>query len=112
MPPRWPRQPDRNDPAYRKLDDRMNFAIHVAIFAATNSGLWFFRLLGEKTSPLDTPGGLPWTPWITLGWGAFLVAHAVFIFAIANYSEPIPTITNAGTGFKPKVSAGAPKANK
>ena len=56
MPPRWPRQPDRNDPAYRKLDDRMNFAIHVALFAVTNSGLWFFRLLGEKTSPLGTPG--------------------------------------------------------
>ncbi len=28
MPPRWPRQPDRkNDPAFRRLDDRMNFTI-------------------------------------------------------------------------------------
>jgi 2TM domain len=112
MPPRWPRQPDRNDPAYRKLDDRMNFAIHVAIFAVTNSGLWFFRLLGEKTSPLGTPGGLPWTPWLTLSWAALLVAHAVFIFAIANYDEPIPAATNAGTGFKPKVSASPPKSTK
>jgi len=43
MPPRWPREPDRNDPAYRRLDDRMNFAVHVAIFAASNSGLWFFH---------------------------------------------------------------------
>ncbi len=112
MPPRWPRQPDRNDAAYRKLDDRMNFAMHVAIFAATNSGLWFFRLLGEKTSPLGTPGGLPWTPWITLGWVSLLVAHAVFIFAIANYAEPISTVPNAGTGFKPKVAANTSKTTK
>ena len=38
MPPRWPRKPDRCDPAYRRLDDRMNFAMHVAIFAVINSG--------------------------------------------------------------------------
>ena len=112
MPPRWPRQPDRNDPAYRKLDDRMNFAIHVAVFAVTNSGLWFFRILGEKTSLLGTPGGLPWTPWLTLGWAGLLVAHALFIFAIANYAEPSPIVTDAGTGFKPKVSASPPKSTK
>jgi hypothetical protein len=39
MPPRWPRVPDRNDADYRKLDDRMNFAVHVGIFSATNSGI-------------------------------------------------------------------------
>ena len=31
MPPSWPRKPNREDPAYRKLDDRMNFAVHLAI---------------------------------------------------------------------------------
>lgn len=44
MPPSWPRKPNREDPAYRKLDDRMNFAVHLAILAATNSGLWFFHI--------------------------------------------------------------------
>ncbi|MBW4470832.1 MAG: 2TM domain-containing protein [Stenomitos rutilans HA7619-LM2] len=112
MPPRWPRQPDRNDPAYRKLDDRMNFATHVAVFAVTNSSLWFFRILGEKTSPLGTPGGLPWTPWITLGWVALLLLHAVYIFAIADYTEPTPTTPNAGIGFKPTVSTKASKSTK
>ncbi|NJN87162.1 MAG: 2TM domain-containing protein [Leptolyngbyaceae cyanobacterium SL_7_1] len=78
MPPRWSRKPDRNDPDYRKLDDRMNFALHVAIFAATNSGLWFFRVL-------QAHGGQT-TIWITTGWLLVLIAHAVFIFAIADYS--------------------------
>jgi len=83
MPPRWPRQPDRNDPAYRKLDDRMNFATHVAIFAATNSGLWFVRTLQAQN--------WTWTVWITSGWLLLLVAHAVYIFAIADYSTSNPS---------------------
>lgn len=78
MPPRWPRKPDRSDPAYRKLDDRMNFALHVAIFAATNSGLWFFRSFQSVQ--------WTWTPWLTGGWLLILIAHAVYIFAIADYS--------------------------
>ncbi len=79
MPPRWPRQPDRSEPDYRKLDDRMNFAVHVALFAASNSGLWFFR--SWQSPPW------PWTPWLTSAWLLLLIAHGVYIFAIANYSE-------------------------
>jgi hypothetical protein len=102
MPPRWPRQPDRNDPAYRKLDDRMTFATHVAFFAAVNSGLWFFRLAPQKIGGLPDPGGLPETPWITVTWALFLLAHAVYVFAIAQYTEADPRTTTAGSGFGTK----------
>lgn len=78
MPPRWPRKPDRNDSDYRRLDDRMNFAVHVAIFAACNSGLWFFRTLQYAE--------WFWTPWVTGIWGLVLAGHALYIFAIADYS--------------------------
>ncbi|HAZ47240.1 MAG TPA: hypothetical protein DDW76_35325 [Cyanobacteria bacterium UBA11369] len=89
MPPRWPRKPDRNDPAFRKLDDRMNFATHVAIFAACNSGLWFFHNL-QKAS-------WPWAIWVTGGWLMVLVSHAVYIFAIADYSEAATTSKDASS---------------
>ncbi|MDJ0618579.1 MAG: hypothetical protein QNJ63_17855 [Calothrix sp. MO_192.B10] len=79
MPPRWPRKPDRNDPDYRKLDDRMNFAVHVAIFAATNSGLWFFYNF------LST--NWQWLPWFTFSWLGLLLTHLIYISAIANYVE-------------------------
>ena len=82
MPPRWPRQPTREDPAFRKLDDRMNFALHVAIFAAVNSGIWFVREV--QTAPWT------WSVWFTGVWLLALVSHAVFIFAIANYSDTAP----------------------
>lgn len=82
MPPRWPREPDRKDPAYRKLDDRMNFAVHVAIFAACNSSLWFFHNFKSAT--------WEWLPWLTLGWLGVLLAHLIYIAAIADYSEQTP----------------------
>jgi len=78
MPPRWPRKPDRTDPAYRRLDDRMNFAVHVALFAACNSGVWFFRTLQSAD--------WRWAYLLTSLWGVILVGHAVYIFAIADYS--------------------------
>lgn len=78
MPPRWSRPPDRQDPEYRRLDDRMNFALHVAIFAASNSGIWFFRIIQHQT--------WDWAVWVTGGWALLLFAHAVYIFAIADYS--------------------------
>lgn len=85
MPPRWPRQPDRNDPDYRKLDDRMNFAIHVAIFACINSGLWFFHNFKAAT--------WEWLPWMTAGWAVVLLAHLIYIGAIADYSQTPPKST-------------------
>ncbi len=92
MPPRWPRKPDRNDPEYRRLGDRINFALHVGIFAATNSGLWFVREL-ESAS-------WPWTLWVTLGWLGGLTLHGLYVFAIAKYTAPSAnTVTSSSKGF-------------
>ena len=78
MPPRWSRVPDRKDPDFRRLDDRMTFATHVALFGACNSGLWFFRL--------SRHADWSWAVWVTGAWLAVLVAHGIYIFAIADYS--------------------------
>jgi hypothetical protein len=78
MPPRWPRKPDRNDPDYRKLDDRMNFAFHVAVFAACNSGVWFVHNLRAAT--------WTWTVWFTGVWSGILLLHLIYIALIADYS--------------------------
>lgn len=78
MPPRWPRQPDRNDPAFRRLDDRMNFAVHVAIFLASNSGLWFFHNLNQAT--------WPWLLPLSTIWLGLLLLHLLYIAVLADYS--------------------------
>jgi 2TM domain len=80
MPPRWSRIPDRNDSDFRRLDDRMTFATHVALFTASNSVVWFLRLLQHPT--------WTWTTWLTAAWSALLITHAMYIFVIADYSMP------------------------
>lgn len=79
MPPRWPRQPDRNDPTYRQLDDRMTLAVHIAIFSASNSGLWFFHNLQKAQ--------WSWLIGLTGIWFLILLGHAIYVLAIANYSS-------------------------
>jgi hypothetical protein len=78
MPPRWPRKPDRQDPEFRKLDDRMNFAVHVAVAATVTSGLWFFHILKSTSWQWLTP--------FSLGWLGVILLHLIYISAIANYS--------------------------
>lgn len=79
MPPRWPRKPDpANDPALKKLEDRINFAVHVAGFALVNSSIWFFNTLN--------PGSLPQAKTVTFVMLGILLANAVYIFVIADYS--------------------------
>lgn len=83
MPPRWPRKPNRkNDPEYRRLEDIINFALHVAIYAATNSGLWFVHIL--KSTQWS------WLIWVNGIWFGILALHLVYIKAIADYSSVKP----------------------
>jgi hypothetical protein len=80
MPPRWSRVPTRDDPEFRRLDDRMTFATHVAAFTAINSGMWFFQLLQHAD--------WAWLKPTTGLWVIALAAHALYIFAIAKYDLP------------------------
>ncbi|MEL6440737.1 MAG: hypothetical protein AAFQ80_15965 [Cyanobacteria bacterium J06621_8] len=80
MLPRWFNKPDRNlDPEFRRENDSLNFAVHVNIFAATNSGLWFFHNIYGMNFPR--------LPWITGIWLGLLVLHLIYIKAIADYSS-------------------------
>ena len=89
MPPRWPRKPDRNDPEYRRLDDRMNFAIHVGLFSATNSGLWFVHNLQKAD--------WPWATSVTGGW-ALVVLATRFTILRSPIIRPSPKILAEGSG--------------
>ncbi|MEM1368198.1 MAG: 2TM domain-containing protein [Cyanobacteria bacterium P01_H01_bin.15] len=83
MPPKWPRKPDRTtDPAYRKLEDRINFAVHFAFFAACNSIIWFVHNLKQAD--------WSWIGWLTGVWVIVLVVHFIYIAVIADYSWERP----------------------
>jgi hypothetical protein len=78
MPPRWSRKPDRQDPDYRKLEDRINFAMHVAGFLLVNSGLWFFHNLYRAD--------WSWLVGFSGIWAGVVLLHLIYIAAIADYS--------------------------
>jgi hypothetical protein len=71
----------------------MTFATHVAVFAASNSGLWFARLVQHQA--------WPWTVGVTGVWFLGLLAHGIYIFAIADYS-PVTQADSAKKGFAKK----------
>lgn len=80
MPPFWPREPDRkNDTAYRRFGDRVNLAFNIAIYATAASSLWFFKLLMYQD--------WPWLRNLTLGWLGVIVLQAIYVLAIADYSD-------------------------
>jgi hypothetical protein len=56
----------------------MNFAVHVAGFLACNSGVWFVHNLKHAN--------WFWPVWLTGIWGIVLLAHLIYIAAIADYS--------------------------
>lgn len=89
MPPRWPRQPSRQDPEFRKLDDRYTFAAHLALYLVSSTGMVFFQQLFQAQ--------WPWLVPVLGGWGLSLGLHAFWIIVIARYPavahSPLPGLT-------------------
>ena len=80
MPRSWPRKPDRKtDPEFRRAEDMMNFIVHVMVFLAINSGIWFFHNIYRSDST--------WDIWFTVIWFGIVLLHITYIRVIANYSE-------------------------
>ncbi|ANV85224.1 hypothetical protein NIES970_21520 [[Synechococcus] sp. NIES-970] len=81
MPRSWPRKPDRKtDPEFRRAEDRMNFIVHVMVYLAINSPIWF-------TTLIQTTVERPWVKPFSLIWLGILGLHLLYITAIADYSE-------------------------
>ena len=70
MPLRWIGKPDPADPRYQDLERRVNLALHGALYAALNSGLWFIQMLRH---PWNHPG------WFSLTWLLALLVHLAIV---------------------------------
>ena len=84
MPPLWPRKPDRSDPDFRRFGDRVNFAVHVALFCSTNSFLWFLSTLKGWDNGLRlTQFGAVWL--------LAVVTHGVYVLKVATNPGAVGT---------------------
>ena len=80
MPRSWPRKPDRKtDPEFRRAEDVMNFIVHVMLFLAVVSGVWFVDIIKQAEWSWATP--------FSLGWLGIVLLHITYIRVIADYSE-------------------------
>ncbi len=73
MAPRLSRPPDPSDPEYQSLERRINLALHIAIFAVVNSGVWFWRSLHYAD--------WQWTIWLTSLWALVILIHGIWVFS-------------------------------
>ncbi|MFN3927310.1 MAG: 2TM domain-containing protein [Pseudanabaenaceae cyanobacterium] len=71
MPPRLSRPPSPEDPQYQSLERRINFALHIAIYATIISGLWFWHLL--------TMRDYQWLVWLSVWWALFILGQGIWV---------------------------------
>ncbi len=77
MPPRWPTPPNRQDPAYRKLDDRYTLAANFMCCSTVILGLEFWRRLQGAEWIWLGPFALTWT--------AIVGLNALWVLVFARY---------------------------
>ena len=70
MPIRWygPANPD--DPTYRHYARIVNLVLHLMLFAAVNSGLWFVQ---EMRHPW------PHLAWLTAAWASLVLIQLISV---------------------------------
>ncbi len=86
MPIRWYGTSDKSDPTYRHFSRIVNFTIHSMLFAAVNSGLWFFQLIRQPWDHLN---------FFSEVWLAALVCHLVFVI-VKRPAQEAPKVDPTG----------------
>jgi hypothetical protein len=81
MAPRLSKPPDPRDPEYQRVERGVNLALHVGIYGASNSCMWFVRSI--------TYADWDWTVWVSTVWAVLLLGHGIWFL-----SKKSPTTEN------------------
>lgn len=63
---------DLEEVARKRVQARMSFVVHFAMYAVANVGMFAIWFLSGR--------GYPWFLWPLMGWGIGVVAHFIGIF--------------------------------
>jgi hypothetical protein len=69
--PKLSKPPDPNDPEYQNLERRVNFYLHLAIYSACMTCMWFIQSITEKV--------WIWSVWVAVIWGIIVTAHSIWV---------------------------------
>jgi Na+/melibiose symporter-like transporter len=71
--PKLSSPPDPNDPEYQTLERRVNFYLHLAIYSACSTCMWFVQSITEKV--------WIWSVWVAVIWGVAIIGHAIWVMS-------------------------------
>jgi hypothetical protein len=63
--------PDPSDPEYQKLELSVNFYLHLAIYSACMTCMWFIQSITEKV--------WIWSIWVAVIWGILILGHGIWV---------------------------------
>ena len=69
--PKLLKPPDPNDPEYQTLELRVNFYLHLAIYSACMTCMWFIQSITEKV--------WIWSIWVAVIWGIGIIGHSIWV---------------------------------
>ena len=69
--PKLLKPPDPNDPEYQTLELSVNFYLHLAIYSACMTCMWFIQSITEKV--------WLWSVWVAVIWGIIVTAHSIWV---------------------------------
>lgn len=70
--PKLSKPPDPRDPEYQSLERRINFYLHLAIYSACSTCMWFVQTITEKL--------WVWSVWVSIIWAMFILGHGIWVF--------------------------------
>ena len=70
--PKLSKPPDPRDSEYQSLERRINFYLHLAIYSACSTCMWFVQTITEKL--------WVWSVWVSIIWAVFILGHGIWVF--------------------------------
>ncbi|MEI6329081.1 MAG: 2TM domain-containing protein [Pseudanabaena sp.] len=80
--PKLSKPPDPNDPEYQNLERRVNFYLHLAIYSACCTCMWFVQSITNKV--------WVWSIWMSAIWAVFIIAHGIWLLICEKQSQVQP----------------------
>lgn len=69
--PKLSKPPDPNDPEYQTLERRVNFYLHLAIYSACSTCMWFVQSITDEI--------WIWSVWVAVIWGVAILGHGIWV---------------------------------
>ena len=79
--PKLSKPPDPNDPEYQTLERRVNFYLHLAMYSAWNTCLWFVQSITNEI--------WIWSVWVAAIWGIAILIHGIWVLSKETFLQKV-----------------------